>query len=376
MHLSFLRPLYERPGPWASVYLDASQDTEQGPKEYELRWQAAADQLRDDGCDESTVEALERALRDRPSEPGRHGVAAFAAAGEVGLVEPMPAPPRAPGATFAPLPHAMPLVAQRGEQVPWLRVVVDHTGADLVGVTAGGVPRTDRVAGTEYPVQKTQPGGWSQPRYQRAAEVSWERHAAEAAEAVAEMAAAIGAEVIVVAGDPQSRPLLVDHLPKLWQDRVVPTDAGSRAAGADPEPLDELTARAVAEVAAAHTVDVLDRYRQQRGREDAAGSGLNAVVAALQRGQVDTVLLIDDPSSTLSLWIGPEPIHLSLDADELKSMGVEQPQQVRADAAIVRAIAGTDASLILVDSGQLDPAELDDSGIGALLRYADASTPR
>jgi len=76
------------------------------------------------------------------------------------------------------------------------------------------------------------------------------------------------------------------------------------------------------------------------------------------------------------VWIGPEPTHLALDAEELRAMGVAEPQQVRADAAIVRALAGTGASLVLVDPGQVDPAELDGSGIGAVLRYADAGTPR
>jgi Bacterial archaeo-eukaryotic release factor family 2 len=371
MHLRFLSPLYERTGPWASVYLDATHDTEGAHSESQLRWEAAAERLREAGCDPDTVASLERAVSDQPSQPGRYGLAAFAAGGEVGLVQPMPDPPRRPIATVGPLSHVMPLVAQLREQVPWLRVVVDHTGADLAGATAGGVARTGEVAGTEYPVRKVQPGGWSQPRYQRSAELTWERHATEAAEAVAEMADDIGAEVLLVAGDPQSRPLLIEHLPSRWQRRALTVDLGSRGPGADPQRLDDVTEQAVAQMAAAETADVIDRYRQQRSGHDQ--SGLDAAVAALQRGQLDTLLLIDDPSSTLSLWIGPEPTHLARDRGELHAMGVEQPQEVRADAALVRAIVGTGADLVVVDPAELPPEELDNTGVGVLLRYVDST---
>lgn len=51
-------------------------------------------------------------------------------------------------------------------------------------------------------------------------------------------------------------------------------------------------------------------------------------------------------------------------------MGVRGPVQVRADAALLRAMTGTDAALVLVDPGEGGPPH----GIGAVLRYADAST--
>jgi hypothetical protein len=204
MNLSFLRPLYERSGPWVSVYLDASRDTERGPKEFGLRWRAARELVESDS-DPATLDALERALTDHPTRPGRYGLAAFATAGEVGLVEALPEPPRKENAAVGPLPHAMPLVTQRGERIGWLRVVVDRTGADLIGATEGGLARTRRVKGSgDYPIRKAQPGGWSQPRYQRAAENTWEHNAKEIAEAVSEMAEATGAEVLVVAGDPHA----------------------------------------------------------------------------------------------------------------------------------------------------------------------------
>jgi hypothetical protein len=373
VHLTTFRPLYDRPGPWASVYLDASHDTEDSGKTIELRWRSARERLAAAGCDPRTLAALAEAIDAEPARPGPYGLALFAAHGDVALAETLHGPPRREIADFGPLPHIMPLVAQLGEELPYLQVVVDHTGGRIEAAGAGRLRRTEAVAGrADFPIRKVRPGGWSQPRYQQAAEESWRRNAGDVAEAVIAAAERTDAEIIVVAGDPKSRPMLLDRLPERWRRRVVQTDAapGARADGADPAALDEVTARAVAERAAADRAELLDRFHAQRGNDAAAGAGLPAVVAALQRGQVDTVLLADDPSSTAELWVGEAPLELSFDRAELAGMHVAQPRRARADAALLRALACTGGNLILVG-----PAEGGlDGGVGALLRYADVGT--
>jgi hypothetical protein len=371
MKLSMLRPLYDRPGPWASLYMDVSHNTEDATPVIELRWRSARETLTGAGCDPDTLDALERAVLSRPPQPGRHGLAAFAAHGEVVLTRPLSAPPRREIAVFGPLPHAMPLVAQLGEEISYVRVVVDHTGADVTAAGPGRLVHDETVEGTaQFPIRKVNAGGWRHRRQQQAAQESWRRNAGDAAAAVADLAERYDAEIIVVAGEPRSRPMLVDRLPARWHDRVVVTDAGGRADGADPASLDDVTIQAVAERAAEHEESMLDRYRTQRGRGAAASDGLPAVVAALQRGQVDAVLLVDDPSSTEELWIGPGPLELSHDPAELRALNVSDPQRVRADAAVIRALACTDATLTLVGPDELPV----DGGIAALLRYADAGT--
>jgi len=367
MDLSFLRPLYARPGPWASVYLDASHDTEDAVDALELRWRALRDQLNQQGADPATVAALGAAVTRHVPRAGEYGLALSAASGDVVLHNYLPAPPPHDLATVGPLPHAMPLVAQRGEEISWLRVLVSRTGAEIDAVSAGGLPRQAGVDGpAAHPIRKVKPGAWSQARFQRAAEVSWRRNAGASAAATAALADQIGAEVLVVAGDPDARQLLVGQLSRRWQSRTVQTDAGSRAVGADPEPLTEATIQAIAAVAAEHTDRALDRYGAQQGR----GDGLPAVVDALQRAQVDTLLLVDDPSSTQRVWIGPEPTQIALDPADLAVMAVDEPCEVRADAALLRALAATDADLVLVGPGDADLA----GGVGAVLRYSDPVT--
>jgi hypothetical protein len=383
MDLSFLRSLYAHPGPWASAYLDATPDTEDAARAVALRWRGVRQSLAEQGAGPGLLSAMDQALDGAPSEPDRRGVALFAseAAPDDVTVELLPTPPRVDLARYGALPHVMPLVAQRGEEVVWLRVVADRTGGEVTAFDSGGVRPAGRVTPSgaarhsetvrgheSYPIRKVKAGGWSQARYQREAETTWQRNAGDLAAATADLADALGPDVLVLAGDVRARQLLLDQLPKRWQERAVVTDAGSRAAGADPEALDDATTVAVAEVADRRTREAVDRFGAQAG----LGNGLAASVTALQREQVETVLIVDDPSSTDELWIGPEAAQLALDPAQLRAMGVEEPVRVRADAALVRAIAGTGADLVLVGPDDADLRH----GVGAVLRYADASTRR
>ncbi|AEV85630.1 peptide chain release factor 1 [Actinoplanes sp. SE50] len=371
MKLDFVRPLVDRTGSWVSVYLDATRAGENADHEVGLRWRALRERLTGDGADSATLDAVEAAVKDHPYQPGRYGLAVFARDGEVAMVETTPAPPPVDEAVTGALPHLMPLIAQRGEQIPYVRVLTDRTGADLDALSVGGATRHREVTGgATFPLRKVQAGGWSHRRYHQAAEESWKRNAGDVAAAAADLADSAGAEVIVVGGDVRAVQTFAGRLPRRWQDRVVRTDAGSRHAGADESPLDDVTIQAIAEVADRHTREAVDRYLAQRG-DGTAGAGLTDVVTRLQRGQVDTVLLVDDASSTDTVWVSPDdPTLISVDDHPLREAGVPSPQRVRADAGLLRAIAATGADLVLVA-----PEEVAlEHGIGAVLRYADAGS--
>jgi len=367
MELSYLRPLFAKPGPWASVYLDATHSEQDAAHEIDLRWRALRERLVEQGAGEDVLVALEEAIVQRPYRSGRYGLAVFANGDGPAVAEPLPAPPAVELAAFDALPYAMPMVSQRGDEIPYVRVISDRTGADVTGLTVGGTQRTEHVkGGDDYPLTKVRGGGWSNPRYQRAAEETWKRNAGDVAKAVGELAQEVGAEVIVVGGDVREVPLIAEKLPKRWRDRVVTSDAGTRHA-TEEEALDEITAQAIADVAARHVQDAIDRYLAQPGPV----AGLTEVVTRLQRGQADTVLLTDHPDSTDKLWIAEsDPALIAVDARELQDAGVQHPVQVRADEALLRAIVGTGAELVLVQPEQVRL----EHGIGAVLRYADGDT--
>ncbi|WP_434740178.1 Vms1/Ankzf1 family peptidyl-tRNA hydrolase [Micromonospora sp. SH-82] len=367
MELSFLRPLYDRPGPWCSVYLDASRDTEDSRPALDLRWRALRGELIAQGADEATVDAVDQVVRGHTPMAGDYGIAVFATRGRVVLSEYLSAPPLRDIAAVADLPHTMPLVAQRGEQISWVRILADRTGADAVAADAGEMPRRARVrGGTTYPLRRSQPGGWSQSRYQRAADEARHQNAGDTAAVAADLAERVDAEVLVLAGDIRATGAIAAQLPRRWQDMVVRTDAGSRAPGADPAAMDDVTVQVIAEAAQARVDATLDRF----GTQEDVGAGLDAVVSALQRNQVDTMVIVDDPSATGRLWIGPEPTDIATDPGSLTGGG--EVRQVRADAALVRALAGTDATVTV-----LAPQEAPDlaDGVGAVLRYVDEGTP-
>ncbi|MFJ5543466.1 baeRF2 domain-containing protein [Micromonospora chalcea] len=369
MQLSFLRPLYNRPGPWCSVYMDASRDTQDARAQVDLRWRALKGDLLSQGADPVTVEAVEEVVRRHQPMPGDYGIAVFATRGRVVLTEYLSAPPLRDLASWSALPHTMPLVAQRGEQVAWVRVLADRTGADAMAVSAGGVPRRAHVTGGQSrQLRRVQPGGWSQSRYQRAAMEAWHQNAGDAAAATADLAERVGADVVVVAGDIRATGMIAAQLPERWQDVLVRTDAGARDVGADDTLMDDITAQTVAEVADRRVTAALDRF----GVQEDVGAGLLAVVSALQRNQVDTMLIVDDPSADGELWVGPEPTEIATDPGQLSDMSVADPQRVRADAALLRALIGTDADLTVL--APEEAPELTD-GVGAVLRYVDASTP-
>ncbi|AEV89061.1 hypothetical protein ACWT_8052 [Actinoplanes sp. SE50] len=336
MRLTMLRRLYERPGPWASVYLDTSRDTADAARLIEQRWHAAREILAEAGCDPLTVHALEDAVLDHPARPGRHGLALFATAGEVILRQALHAPPATTISAYEPLPDAMPMVAQLAGEIHYLRVAVAPSGTAIDAAATGRL-----IPG----------GGWSPPL----TDLTWRAGAGDPADAVTELADRTGPELILVAGAPQARPRLVTQLPDRWRERVVETE-------------NAVPVQAMTDCAEALRRDTLARLHAQLAHDGSAGNGLSEVVSYLSRGQVDTLLMIDDPSSTERLWIGPDPHQLSDDPEELRSAGAAHPPLVRADAAMLRALAATDASILLCDPDEHDLR----GGVAALLRYADA----
>jgi hypothetical protein len=362
MDVSFLRPLFADLGPWVSVYLDASRDTEDAAHAVELRWRAVRDRLAEQHVDEATVAALDRGVHDDPGGDGRRGLALFAAAGTLALAVPLPEPPAADAATVSRLPRVLPLLAALDEPVAWVQAVVDRTGADLVASPGWRPPRHREVAGGEaYPLRKTAPGGWSQRRYQRAAETSWDRNAEDVAAAVARAAEEVDAQVLVLAGDERARGLLVEHLPARWAPLVRVVE-GSRAPGAAPQRLDGGTQAAIRAVAEHRRATALDDLRAGQPA-DRARTGLDEVVAAAREAHVRT-LLLDPAGVDARLWVGLSPTDMATEPGALRSLGITDVAPAPADDALIRAAAATDADVLLVADGSTLSG-----GVGAVLRY-------
>jgi hypothetical protein len=338
MDLQFLRPLYEQPGDYVSVYLDTSRDSEDAAHAVDLRWRAARERLAAAGAAAATLDAVAEVLTD----PGRAapGRAVFAQDGVVRLTEPLPQPPRREIARLDRLPHVMPLLAQRSPQVPHLRVEARRDGGEILALSGRGGGR-EEVTGTGWPVHKTGGGGWSARRYDDSVEEAWEVNAKELAERVAAEAGEISAELIVLGGDVQARRLLVRHLPADLAGRVVEIDA---EVSADSATAAQAADRAVAGHVTAQARSQFEHWRTQQAHGRGV-EGLAATMAALRDGAAAEILLVDHPTSARTAWVGPEGTDLADTADALQRRGVPDPWTDRADAAIARAAALTGAAL-------------------------------
>jgi Bacterial archaeo-eukaryotic release factor family 2 len=373
IRLDSLSGLLAAPGPYATAYLDATRSKELGPQEVAARWRALRGSLASDGADEATLDAMEAAVGGHADVPGQHGQLLVGSGGALHLDAVLPAPPRRESARWAPLPHLMPMIAQLGPVVPYVLAVVDRTGAEVTVHGPQG-SSSETVQGDTSEVHKVSVGGWAQLRYEHRSENLWQANARLVAESVDSGVKRVAAQVVVVAGDVRARTALVDALGEHARGLVVQLEHGTRAEGGDEEKLRSAVEEAVARVAADQDQAVIGRFTEAQGRAAAgvgdvlAAAGLSDTVGALRAAAVETLLIVDDPSSDALAWIGPEPVHLALTAEELTELGVREPVQDRLDAALVRAAAGTDASIATLAPGQLELTH----GLGATLRYPTA----
>lgn len=350
MRLGFLRPLYRGFGGYASVYLDTDRAHENAADAVRLRWRAARQQLTEAGATPETVDVIEDIFSD-PDEvsPGR---AVFARDGEVVFTGALDGPPRRQVARLANLPEVMPLLAQHRPPIPHLRVSATRTGGEIVAVGGNGDAWRDWVAGRQWPVHKTSVGGWSQDKHQRRAEDTWAENAKTLAAEVATVAGRAGARHVIVGGDVRARTLLLDSLPKALRQSAVTVDD---EVAADSQIMADAADRALAGWADRVVRERFDEWRT-RHAHGRATEGLGPVMAALRDGQVSDLFLADDPSSVAAAWVGPAGCDLATTQQELQERGVAVQLPDRADSALARAIASTDAELHFL------PADLVQSG--------------
>jgi release factor family 2 len=362
MDLQFLRPLYEHFGGYVSVYLDTSRDSEDATRALDLRWRSARERLASAGADRPTLDALAGVITD--ASRGAPGRAAFGRGGQVVLTEALPHPPRREIARLAALPHVMPLLAQRRPHVAYLRVMARHDGGEIAAVTAAGAQDDEEVTGTGHPVHKVKSGGSSQLRYQNHTEDAWQTNAKELAGRVTVEAREVGAELIVVAGDPVARTLLVRELGSDLADITVTVE---REVSADSDEVARAADEAVAQHVAQRSQQHLEHWRTQLAHDHGV-QGLAATMTALRDGGAAELLLADHPESALTAWVGPGGLDLAATAAELTGRGVQDPVTDRADAALARGLSTSDAQLYILPADLATSAGVPQDGVGAVLR--------
>lgn len=241
-------------------------------------------------------------------------------------------------------PHLYPLARLSDQFPPYAALIADTNAARLFVFGRGATIRKDQVNGTK--VSRTSVGGWSQARYQRRVDNSHVHHSKELVEALERVVREDGVEQIVLAGDDVIIPVLRDQLPKDLADRII-----------DILRLDITTAehevlKAATEALRAHDQQtdaqqvghLLNQYRAHQ----LAVVGAQATIAALTRGQVDTLIVSASSDAVID------------DADVPHGDGTPLLEQV------VRLARTTGAHISFIEDSAL---LADVGGVGAMLRY-------
>jgi hypothetical protein len=375
MDASFLEPVFAATGPFATVCADVTHTTETADTELDLRVRAVAERLTEQGAPEPVVEAV----RSRLLEGNAGGAAGtvkgravvVASNGSVVLDQALVDAPLREIAEWGPHPHVLPVLRQLPGRVPHIVVLIDRTGADITYVGTPGQVGEDTeektVQGETFHLRKVKVGGWAHDHWQNSAENQWEANAGQVAEEIASYARRLSPRFVLIAGDVRARNILAGSAGDLWKDLVVTMDEGGRAAGADREPVDRRAGELVAEHEARACAEVLEQI-QAAGAHGLSATGKEAVVEALRKGQVETLVLADDPGED-TLLVGNGPLELGVNQHDMDALGVHG-EVVPADRALLAAAVASSAGVVIVPRSAMP----DEVPVAAVLRYADATT--
>jgi hypothetical protein len=372
MDVAFLNPVLEATGPFATVCADVTHTSENADTELELRVRAVGEKLTEQGAPEAVVEAVRGRLLEgnEGGEAGRlRGRAVVVAAdGSVVLDQALVDAPLREVAEWSARPDLTPVLRQLPGRVPHIVVLTDRTGADITFMGGPGTVEEETVQGDTFQIRKFPGGGWAHHRYQHNAENKWVHNADEVANRITSMVRRLSPRFVLVAGDVRARQILTDRASDAWKDLIVSMDEGGRAAGADREPVDRRMTELIAEHEARECAEVLEQI-QAAGAHGLSVTGLPATVEALRKGQVETLVLTDEPGDD-TLLVGGSPLELGVDQQDMDALGT-RGETVPADRALLAAAVAGGAGVVMVPTSAM-PAE---TPVAAVLRYTDASTP-
>ncbi|HVM06970.1 MAG TPA: Vms1/Ankzf1 family peptidyl-tRNA hydrolase [Acidimicrobiales bacterium] len=360
-----LAGLFDRPGPFLTVYMNTEPDVEQASQHSVARWRNLRRDLEGVGAPADVLDAVEAIVPDA-HQNGRtlavvaNGTGVLLSRGEL---EPI----TAERGRWAPLPSIGPLLEWRQSSPTHAVVLVDRVGADIALFTPeGGEPQALMSVGSQNQndphLRKSQPGGWSQRRFQERAENHWEANMKAVAERLGKLGQLIDLRLVIVAGDVRAVPLLKENLPPQIADRVCEID-GQRAVDGGIDDVADDAVKMVATAVASDTVAILEKFREEKGQVDRATDGILSTLAALAEHRVDTLLVHDDPDDDREAWFSLDPPLAAADPETIKAQGVDDPQKGRLVDVLIHTAFRTGARVRLVPSSAVT------EGVGAILRF-------
>lgn len=348
------------PVAWAYLTLDT-----EGVDARATQVRGVLDQLAAASAPPAALAAIGDRLRHAPVAPASMAVLADSE-GNVLHEQQIDDSQRADRAGYSVPADVLALLADDQLHPPYVFVAIDRAGADLVHSSGGAAGEVHEVVvGVDDEIRHTAPGGWaslSQSRLQRRAEDSWKHNAYQVADRVVALAAEVGAQAIIVAGEPHVVHYFRERLPEPVDALVRPV-SGSRSAQR-PLQLQRAKVRAaLKEVEQAQSAGLLADLREGDG-EDVAVQGAEDTLAALAAGRV-AVLLVDPAVAVARTWFGAEPTTVFATRPEAS------PDAQPVDSAPLAHVAVRSALMSGAQVRVLPPGTVDGpaGGIGALCRF-------
>lgn len=378
MHFQWLTEQLPSDEMLATVVMDASRDTESGDRTVAARWSELRKSLDGAGITKEMAGVLEEQALQPTRGAGPHG--RLIVAGESGVLMDrlLLFPPRKDEAVLSIGPDVFALAREADDTVRYLLAEIDRTGADITlydstSGAVGGEPHRESVDGDHDVLNKIRGGGLSHKRIESRVEDSWERNAETVAADLDRIVSERRPDLLVVTGDVRAVALVQAALGGAAREIAEHVPGGARNNGVNGA-FESRVDEALEAFRVRRRSTVIDRFRQELGRNAMAVTGLNRVLDALRKAQVEELLISDPvagPVSTLAetkVWVGDKPLELSMHRDEIRQLSSGDARARRADLALGTAAAVQDAGITIVYHDD----EILTDGIGALLRWDPA----
>jgi hypothetical protein len=359
MKLGSIQDLYAHPGPFVTVHMDVSRNTEDARQQLDARWSTVSRELEQAGADRTLIEQLGERLTEQTDMPGEVRRTVVAADGEILLDDVRAGHSTWPETTtVGPLPDLSGWLQQVDGQVPFVLVTADREGADVDFYRAMTKPDPERqeVHGETQELHKVPTGGWAASQVQRRSQNTWRRNAEEVADVVRTAVSQHRPRLVVLAGDERARAEVVAALDNLPCE-IEQVEAGGRAAGSSEDALWAEVSEVLARAVASDEQQLSERLMEKSGQGTGAARGLHDVLDALVQGKVERLML--DLRAAHDMTVKPSE-HPGL---ALPGAAAEQ-SELPADQVLVAVGAATDAELSVLPTEQTKGA-----GVAALLRW-------
>lgn len=285
-------------GPFVSIYIDNSHNTEDAIKTHELQWRAVQDKLREQGAPDELIAKVPELAQRGGTPVGERGRALIFNQDGIVVDDELPVVPPKPDVRFSIMPHLLPLFEFGAPQQHILLAEVDREGVDVSLIDEyGHAIDFDTENATNHPIHKAQVGDrFSWARVQERTEEMIERNYRDTASYLTEVVREMKPSMLVISGEVQARTGIERELPEDVKRVTHVVPEGGRADGADQSRLADAITELVQQQRTERVAEALERFRIESGRSSGyAVDGMRTIASNLQQGNVD-VLIVARPT--------------------------------------------------------------------------------